>query len=134
MLTGPTVILLLKFAVGLTTSLLVCSLIALALRRPKVHGWINFTVALLVFVVVLGFELALRFLGINVTSHMDETARYALNVHLCFSIPLLPALVMMLVTGRNRWIRWHLASAVVFVVLWMGMFVTGMFYLPHQAN
>src|SRR6185369_8080898 len=134
MLTGPDVILILKIAVGLTTFLLVCSLLALALRRPKVHGWINFTVAVLVFVAVLGFEVVLRFLGVDVTSHMDEAARYALSVHLCFSIPLLPALVIMLLTGRNRWIRLHLTSAVVFIVLWMGMFVTGIFYLPHQAN
>jgi hypothetical protein len=132
MLTGPNIILTLKIAVGLCTLMLLCSLVALALGRPRLHGRINFTVAILLFVAVLGLEVLLRFAGINVSAHLDDDAKYALNVHLCFSIPLLPALVIMLVTGRNRWIRLHLAAAVVFVMLWIGMFVTGIFFLPQD--
>jgi hypothetical protein len=133
MLTGPTVILILKIAVSLTTLLLLASLLALALRRPRLHGQLNTLVTVLLFVAVLGFEVVLRLAGVDVTSHMDAAARYALNVHLCFSVPLLPALVAMLVTGRKGRVRLHLGLAVIFVVLWVGMFVTGVFYLPHVA-
>jgi hypothetical protein len=88
-------------------------------------------VTILLFVAILGFEVILRLAGVDLISHMDETARFALSVHLCFAVPLLPTIVAMLVTGRGRRIRLHLGMSVMFVILWAGMFVTGMFFLPH---
>jgi hypothetical protein len=134
LLTGPNVILILKVAVGLTTLVLVASLVALGLRRPRLHGFLNVVVTVLLFVAVVGFETVIRLLGVDVTAHMDEPAKLALLVHLWFAVPLLPAVVAMLVTGKRRRIAWHLGLSLVFVVLWLGMFVTGMFFLPHTAG
>ena len=133
-LTGPNVILILKIAVGVTTLILIASLVALGLKRPRLHGVLNILMAVLLFVAVVGFETALRLLDVDVTAHMDDAAKAALTVHLWFSVPLLPAVVGMLLTGRHRRIRWHLGMSLVFVVLWVGMFVTGMFFLPHTSG
>jgi hypothetical protein len=133
-MTGPNVILFLKVAVGVTTLVLVASLVALALRRPRLHGVLNVIVTALLFVAVLGFEAVLHLVGVDVTAHMDDAAREALTVHLWFAVPLLPAVVAMLFTGRKRRIAWHLGMSLVFVVLWVGMFVTGMFFLPHTSG
>lgn len=123
----------LKIAVALTTTMLVASLIALVLKRPRLHGLLNTLVAVLILVAVLGLEIVLRMLGVDMTAHMDAAARQALVIHLCFAVPLVPVMGVMLVTGRSRRLRIHLSVAVLFVVLWVGMFVTGMFYLPHAA-
>ncbi len=132
MLTGPQVIIILKIAVGLVTVLLVASAVALALRKPRLHGRINTLMTTLTLVTVLGFEVLIRIVGIPITEGWDEHARFALNVHLCFVIPLVPILLWMLISGWKRRIRMHLMVSVVFIILWIGMFVSGMFYLPHE--
>lgn len=131
MITGPQIILLLKCAVGLVTILLLASGVALARRRYRLHGIINSWMASLTLITVIGFELLLRFSDLKVTESWDETARTALTVHLCFVIPLIPMLVFMLVTGWKHRVRMHLGLSVLFLILWLGMFITGMFYLPH---
>jgi len=129
--TGPQVILLLKFAVGLVTALLIASAVALAVKKPRLHGILNSVLTLLILVTVVLFEVVIRFMGVDVKAHMNEDARFALRIHLCFVIPLTPILLWMLISGWKRRIRMHLAVSVLFLILWIGMFVTGMFYLPH---
>src|SRR5688572_15667961 len=102
MLNGPDVILGLKVAVSFTSVLLVGSLVSLACRRRRLHGYLNTLVTILIFLSVCVFEFIIRVLGVNVTAHMNAADRTALSVHLCFAIPLLPALGIMLATGRRR--------------------------------
>ena len=132
MLTGPQVILCLKVAVGLVSILLLISGIALAQRRYRLHGWLNTWVAALTLLTVLGFELLLRVVGIKVTEGWDDYTKTALKIHLCFVIPLVPILLFMLVTGWRGQRKMHLGVSVIFLILWIGMFITGMFFLPHS--
>lgn len=131
MLTGPQVIILLKIAVGLVTVLLLASGIALGRRNYRLHGVINTWMAALTLITVVGFEVLLRVVGVDVTEQWDDSARLALKIHLCFVIPLIPILVFMLITGWQRRRKMHLSISVLFLILWVGMFVTGVFYLPH---
>ena len=57
----------------------------------------------------------------------------ALRVHLCFSVPAAVLLPVMLYTGLTHRRSLHLVLAVLFAILWLGTFVTGVFYLPHTA-
>ncbi len=134
MLTGPNVILVLKIAVVLSTGLLIASVLALAMRRPRLHGVLNTLVAFLILVAVVIFEIIIRIVGVDVKKHMDEQAKTALKIHLCFVIPLVPFLIAMLITGWKRRIKVHLIVSVIFSFLWLGMFVTGVFYLPHTDD
>lgn len=129
---GPQVILLLKIAVGIVTALLLASAVALAIKKPRLHGILNSVMTLLTLCTVVIFEVLIRFMGVDVKEHMDADARFALKVHLCFVIPLTPILLWMLISGWKRRIKMHLAVSVLFLALWTGMFVTGMFYLPHK--
>jgi hypothetical protein len=130
-LTGPNVILTLKVAVAAVTVLLLASLIALATGRRRLHGRINFFFFILTLAAVLGLELVIRFVKPDVFDYFDDTARAALRLHLCFSIPAAVLLPVMYFTGRTGRGRLHFALALVFVILWTGTFVTGIFFLPH---
>lgn len=132
MITGPSVILGLKVAVGLVTLILIASAIALALKKPRLHGILNTLMTVLTLAAVVVFEVIIRFMGVDVKEHMNEDARFALQIHLCFVIPLTPFLIWMLISGWKRRIRMHLAVSVIFLTLWIGMFITGMFFLPHK--
>ncbi len=131
MITGPSVILVLKVAVALVTLILIASAIALAVKKPRLHGILNTIMTVLTLVAVVIFEVIIRLMGVDVKEHMNEDARFALKVHLCFVIPLTPFLIWMLISGWKRRIRMHLAVSVIFLTLWIGMFITGMFFLPH---
>ena len=132
MLTGPQVILGLKLAVCLVTVMLIASGVALGRRQYRLHGLINTWMASLTLITVMGFELLVRVVGIKVTEGWDDNTRFALKVHLCFVIPLVPVLVFMLITGWQGRRKMHLSISVLFLILWMGMFITGMFFLPHS--
>ena len=132
MLTGPQVILLLKLAVLLVTVLLIASGIALGRRQYRLHGLINTWMASLTLITVMGFELLVRVVGVKVTEGWDDSTKFALKVHLCFVIPLVPILVFMLITGWQGRRKMHLSISVLFLILWVGMFITGMFFLPHS--
>jgi hypothetical protein len=54
-----------------------------------------------------------------------------LQVHLSFSMPAALLLPFMLLTGLRRWRTWHVGIGVLFLMLWTGTFVTGVFFLPH---
>lgn len=132
MLTPGNVILVLKLAVALVTILLVASLVALALHKPKWHGRINTAFFVLTLTAVLGLEVIIRFLNPELTAAFSPEAKEALRIHLYFSIPAAITLPVMLYTGKKRLIRYHVPCAVLFTGLWIGTFVTGMFFLPHS--
>jgi hypothetical protein len=129
--TPGAVILALKIAVAAVTVLLVASLAALAAGRPKWHGRINTVFFALTAITVLGFEAVIRFLRPDLTAGFTVEQREALAIHLGFSIPAAVMLPAMLITGRRQLKRLHKLLAALFLVLWMGTFVTGIFFLPH---
>jgi hypothetical protein len=131
MLTPGVVILALKIAVAAVTVLLVASLVALAAGRPKWHGRINTIFFTLTAITVLGFEGVIRFLQPDLTAGFTPEQREALTIHLSFSIPAAVMLPAMLVTGRRELKTLHKLLAVLFLILWTGTFVTGIFFLPH---
>jgi hypothetical protein len=130
LLTGPHVILTLKVAVAAVTVLLLASLVALATGRRRLHGRINFFFFILTLAAVLGLELMIRFINPAVFDYFDEPARQALRLHLWFSVPAAVLLPVMYATGRTGRGRLHVALASVFAILWIGTFVTGIFFLP----
>ncbi len=128
---GPQIILILKVLVSAVTVLLAASLVALAAKRPRLHGRINLAFFALTITTVLGFELLLR-LGTDVTSQFSDAAREALRVHLYFAVPSALLLIAMLVTGVTRRRAVHVPLGLLFAALWIGTFVTGVFFLPHE--
>ncbi|CAN5165672.1 hypothetical protein BH11PLA2_BH11PLA2_43070 [soil metagenome] len=128
---GPTILLILKVLVSTVTVLFAASLVALAVKGPKLHGRINTIFFVLTMTTVFGFELLLRF-GIDVTSTFSPEARKALSIHLCFAVPAAILLPVMLFTGLKRRRSFHIVLGCLFTVLWLGTFVTGVFWLPHS--
>ena len=129
--TGPQIILTLKVLVAAVTALLVASLVALALGRPKWHGRINTAFFVLTMSTVVGFEVLLQFIDVSAT--FDDEARRALRVHLWFAVPSAVLLPVMLFTGKTKRKAAHVAFAAAFAIMWMGTFVTGVFFLPHAG-
>ncbi len=131
MLTPEVVILTLKIAVGAVTLLLLASLAALAMGRIRWHGRINVCFFILTMTAVLGFEVIIRFVIPDFTAGFTPEQMQALYVHLCFSVPAAIVLPFMLFSGKTHR-SWHVKLAVLFSALWLGTFVTGIFYLPHS--
>ncbi len=131
MLDGPDIILTLKVLVCAVTLLLASSIAAIATGRRRLHGRINTIFFLLTMTTVLGFEVLIRFF-VDVTSTFDDATREALRVHLYFAVPSAIILPAMFFTGIRRRRKIHLSLAVVFLSLWIGTFITGVFYLPHE--
>lgn len=132
MLSGPTVILILKYAVIAVTVILILSLFALARGNYRLHGRINLVFAALTIIAVLGLEGLVQFSDRTMFAYLldDPDTRRLLYLHLCFSTPSAVVLLAMLYTGLKRKRDVHLFLAGVFVVLWIGTFITGIFYLP----
>jgi uncharacterized membrane protein YozB (DUF420 family) len=132
-LTGPNVIVALQVAVAAVTVLLMASLVALVRGRYRLHGRINLTFFVLTFTALVLFEGVIRLVKPDVFAYLDkpenEGLRRALNVHLCFSVPAALLMPVMLFTGMSRRGRVHVTLSVLFVVLWSGTFVTGVFFL-----
>jgi hypothetical protein len=127
---GPTIILVLKILVAAVTVLLAASLVALAAGHKKLHGRINTVFFVLTLTTVFGFELLLR-LGTDVTSQFSDDAKAALKVHLYFAVPSALLLPVMFISGiRHRRVL-HISVGLLFLTLWLGTFVTGVFFLPH---
>jgi uncharacterized membrane protein YozB (DUF420 family) len=133
-MTAEIVIIILKVAVIAVTLLLLASLTALATGRIKLHGRINIAFFALTMIALLGFEVIIRFLYPDmVQSYLRERdAISSLNTHLWFALPSAVLLLVMLPTGLRRLRSLHIAIGVLFLVLWTGTFVTGVFYLPHH--
>ncbi len=128
---GPTIILGLKIAVVAVTLILVASGWAIATGRRRLHGRLNITFFTLTVLAVCAFEGFLQ-AGAPVTAHFTPADKVALRIHLCFVIPLLPVMIVMLITGLKRRRRIHLPLSVLFLALWTGMLITGVFFLPHS--
>ncbi len=135
LLSGPHVILGLKVAVIAVTLLLLASLLALARGKVRLHGRINLVFFVLTVSALFVFEVVIRFLNRDAFVYLndDSVLRHALNVHLCFSVPSALLMPFMLFTGLSHRRTAHLTLAFVFGVLWIGTFVTGVFFLPHIA-
>ena len=122
--TGPQIILTLKVLVVVVTILLLASLVALALKRPRLHGHINTVFFVLTMLTVAGFETLLQW--VDVSAAFDPAARQALHTHLWFSVPSALLLPAMIITGKMRRKQLHLALAIVFLLLWTGTVITGL--------
>ena len=134
-LSGPHVILGLKIAVSAVTVLLLASLVALALGKQRLHGRINIVFFLLTVTALIAFEVVIRILNPDAFVYIDAVPglRNALSVHLCFAIPSALFMPAMLYTGLSHRRTVHLILAGLFAVLWIGTFVTGVFFLPHTT-
>lgn len=128
---GPVVILTLKVLVSAVTALLLVAVWAIATGRTRLHGRLNTAFFVLTLTTVLGFELLLR-LGVDVREGFSPDAREALRIHLMFAIPSAILLPVMMWSGAKRRRRIHLPTACVFSLLWLGTFITGVFFLPHR--
>jgi uncharacterized membrane protein YozB (DUF420 family) len=131
MLTGPVIILTLKILVCAVTILFVTALVVLRLGKQKLHGRINLAFGTLTLLTVFGFELLIR-LGTNITSQFSDEARSALRIHLVFSVPSAILLPIMMFTGVRHRRSLHVLLGIAFAILWLGTFVTGVFFLPHH--
>ncbi len=135
---GPYVIITLKVAVATVTVLFLASLVALAKGNYRLHGRINIVFLTLTLLAVLGLELVSRIYPLlvgddrDLFSYFDPATRHALRIHLCFSIPSALVLPVMMYLGLTHRRSWHIALGVLFVLLWTGTFVTGIFFLPHS--
>jgi hypothetical protein len=126
--TGPQIILTLKVLVAAVTVLLLASLVALLLKRPRWHGHINTAFFALTMLTVAGFEALLQMVDVSAT--FDDPARQALRTHLYFAVPSALILPAMLISGKMRLKRLHLVLSAVFSTLWIGTVITGL-GLPH---
>jgi hypothetical protein len=129
-----TIILILKIAVIAVTFLLVCSLWALAKGKYRLHGRINIVFFVLTLLALVGLEVIARILSPTLFGEFFEyhQAQSALRIHLSFSLPAAALLPFMLITGLRRRRAWHVGLAMLFLVLWTGTFITGVFFLPHD--
>jgi hypothetical protein len=128
------VILTLKIAVIAVTLLWLGSLIALAAGNTRLHGRINLVFFSLTLAALIGLEVIVRLITPGIFDNYFERhqAENAMIVHLMFSVPSAVLLFVMLFTGLKHKRNFHIAAGVVFGLLWIGTFVTGVFYLPHE--
>ncbi|MCE9532893.1 MAG: hypothetical protein K8T89_17485 [Planctomycetes bacterium] len=134
MLFAPDVIIpILKIAVATVTVILLSSLVALALGHKRLHGRLNVIFFTLTMTAVLGLELIIRFVNPEFTSGFSPEDRRSLFIHLCFSIPAAIVLPLMLYSGKTHK-RWHVTLSILFSALWIGTFVTGIFFLPYPIS
>ncbi len=129
-----TALLILKILVATVTLLLAASLVALALGRPRWHGRINTVFFILTVTTLIGFEILIRLIYPNLTAGFSPEQREALSVHLRFSVPSAILLPIMLFTGLRKYKKAHRTVAVGFLILWIGTFITGVFFLPHTIE
>jgi len=126
---GPTIILILKIAVAAVTCLLLASITAVIFGRIRLHGRINIVFFALTVTALVALEVVVRVIDPAVFDYFTEEQKQRLFIHLCFSVPAAFVLPLMLFTGLRRNRRAHLALAGLFGVLWVGTFVTGIFFL-----
>jgi hypothetical protein len=127
------VILVLKVAVVAVTVLLAASLVALACGRYRLHGRINIAFFALTLTALVGLELIAQVLspGLFEEYLREHDAVRALKIHLMFSVPSALLLTVMLFTGLRHFRKVHIGFGVLFLILWTGTFITGVFFLPH---
>jgi uncharacterized membrane protein YozB (DUF420 family) len=128
------VILILKIAVILVTILLACSLTAIAFGKVRLHGRINLAFFALTLIALVGLEVVIRLIEPELFASYFESRNAVglLRTHLWFAMPSAGLLFVMLFTGLRHYRRIHVAMGLLFLVLWTGTFVTGVFWLPHH--
>jgi uncharacterized membrane protein YozB (DUF420 family) len=128
------IILALKIAVVAVTVLLACSLLALARGNYRLHGRINIAFFMLTLAALVGLEFIAQLLspGLFLEYLRSHDAMGVLWVHLGFSVPSALLLTVMLFTGLKHRRNLHIGLGIVFLILWTGTFITGVFYLPHE--
>lgn len=128
------IILILKIAVIAVTVLLAASLTALVRGNIKLHGRINYAFFGLTLVALIGLEVIVRMIQPELMTEYLESrgATGMLRTHLMFSMPAALLLFFMLFTGLRRYRLAHICLGIVFLILWTGTFITGVFYLPHH--
>ena len=132
MLTGPQIILTLKVLVVAVSVIFAAAVVSIALGRKKLHGRLNTAFFILTMTTVVGFEILLRCF-VDVSATFSDEARQALRVHLYFAVPSAILLPVMMFLGVKKWVTMHVACGVLFTLLWIGTFVTGVFFLPHDG-
>lgn len=134
-MSGPTIILILKIAVGAVTLLLLASLLALWRGNYRLHGRINLVFFTLTLLTLLGFEVIVQIIQPDIFQYFKSNAELhrSLNIHLCFSVPSAVLMPAMLYTGLTHRRQVHLVLACLFAILWTGTFITGIFFLPHSG-
>lgn len=134
MLTGPNVILALKIAVFAVTLLFLAALVALARGNYRMHGRINTVFFVLTATALFTLEIIIRIIDPEIFRYFDAdpVLSRSMSIHLSFAIPAAMLMPLMLFTGYNHRRTLHLTLAAVFVLLWTGTFVTGIFFLPHS--
>ncbi len=133
-MTGEQVILGLKVAVLIVTILLGASLIALSQGRVALHGRINLAFFVLTLTALFVFEGIIRFWQPEVFDYIRQKPELlqSLRIHLAFSVPSALLMPLMLWSGLKHNKNFHIGLGMVFLLLWSGTFVTGIFFLPHQ--
>src|SRR5438874_5350556 len=116
--TGGQVILALKVAVSAVTVLLAASAIALVRGNIRLHGRINMVFFALTMTAVFSLEIIVRIIDPGIFSYLDEAARRALSIHLCFSVPSAMVLPVMVFTGLSHRRVVHIALGSLFAILW----------------
>ncbi len=126
------ILLILKIAVGAVTILWLASLLALAAGRIRLHGRINMVFFVLTLTAVLGLEVIIRIINRTLLNDYlkEHQAEGMLTLHLCFSMPAAALLFIMLFTGLKHYRGFHIATGILFSLLWIGTFITGIFFLP----
>src|SRR5438309_9356341 len=126
----------LKVAVAAVTLLLLASLLALLRGNYRLHGRINTVFFALTLTALLSLEVVARMLKPDLFDGYFANADTAnvFKIHLAFSLPAALLLPAMLYTGWKGRRNLHIALGTVFLVLWAGTFVTGIFFLPLGAN
>ena len=134
-MSGPTVILILKAAVAAVTLLLLASLIALALGHRRLHGRINIAFFFLTVLTLIGFEMLIRVIQPDLFNYIqqNEELHRKLVIHLYFAVPSALLMPVMLYTGLKGKRDLHILLAILFGLLWLGTFFTGIFTLPHTS-
>jgi hypothetical protein len=134
-MTAGLIILILKIAVGAVTLLWLGSMFALFRGHTKLHGRINIAFFALTLAALVGLELIVKVVSPGlVEQHLAaHQAEGMLRIHLCFSLPAAVLLFFMLFTGLRHMRNLHIAAGVLFSVLWIGTFITGVFFLPHET-
>jgi len=131
-LNGPAIILTLKVLVIAVTVLYAAAILAIVSKRKKLHGRLNTAFFFLTVTTVVGFELLLR-LGVDVAATFTPEAREALRIHLYFAVPSAIVLPAMMLSGARHWKVFHVSLGILFTLLWIGTFITGVFFLPHSG-
>jgi hypothetical protein len=106
-------------------------LLALVRGNYRLHGRLNLGFMILTLIAVFGLEFLIRVYDPEMFRYFDPATQRIMAIHLCFSVPATVLLPAMYFTGRSGRRRVHLMLATLFLICWIGTFITGIFFLPH---